>query len=238
MITILKVIVGSQAHGLATFESDTDYRGVFVQSAKERLNPFSKPIDTQWFEKSGTAGGTVTDDTSTEVGKFLFEATKSNPTTLEVFKGTNVVNGAYGAWGISLQELFPHVWSSKGVYEAFTGYGRNQRTKMLDDRDGKAGKFAVAWLRTLYNAAELLRFGTFELSVIGTPIEKVTRMWKTGHSQLTKPGKDVRLTNGEVIDTCAEYEGIASYAYETMPPKETEFEPLIDYLDYTRNIFR
>lgn len=37
MEAILKVIVGSQAHGLATPASDFDYRGVFVVPTKEIL---------------------------------------------------------------------------------------------------------------------------------------------------------------------------------------------------------
>ncbi|MBI2020193.1 nucleotidyltransferase domain-containing protein [Candidatus Daviesbacteria bacterium] len=34
---ILKVLVGSKAHGLANKDSDTDYRGVFVESTSEIL---------------------------------------------------------------------------------------------------------------------------------------------------------------------------------------------------------
>ncbi|KKK77684.1 hypothetical protein LCGC14_2851130, partial [marine sediment metagenome] len=56
---ILKVLVGSHAHGLATPESDRDYRGVFVTPTSDLLRiGVGKPKGHHWAE-----GGTE-DDTA------------------------------------------------------------------------------------------------------------------------------------------------------------------------------
>jgi len=103
---ILKVLVGSHAHGLATAESDYDYRAVFVQPTEEILGLGHKAQNNQWLE------GDI-DNTSYEVGHFLFLASKSNPTILEVFhaprKGTVIDSMDLWDWGNSLVYLFPKV---------------------------------------------------------------------------------------------------------------------------------
>ncbi len=60
MTTILKVVVGSQAHGLATPESDFDYRGVFVVPTAEILSLNGTTKTTNWIEGKD-------DDTSWEL---------------------------------------------------------------------------------------------------------------------------------------------------------------------------
>jgi predicted nucleotidyltransferase len=72
MTTLLKVLVGSRAHKLHTETSDYDYRGVFVVPTEDFLKiGIAKPQQTSWIE------GDI-DDTSWEIGKFLFLATKCN----------------------------------------------------------------------------------------------------------------------------------------------------------------
>src|SRR5258708_8666676 len=110
MITILNVLVGSRAHGLNTDSSDYDYRGVFVTPTSELLKLGKRPDQTSWIEDK-------IDDTKWEVGKFLFLATKCNPTILEVFKAPTVENANLDqlGWGMELRELFDSVWSSQYV---------------------------------------------------------------------------------------------------------------------------
>ena len=47
---LLKVIVGSRAHGLAGPESDYDYRGVFLHPTSHILSIGAKPKQTDWVE--------------------------------------------------------------------------------------------------------------------------------------------------------------------------------------------
>lgn len=123
---ILKVLVGSQAHGLAGPDSDYDYRGVFVVPTDKILSIGTGKIkNTHWIEDD-------VDDTSWELGHFLHMATKCNPTVLEAFLAPVAESTEDGEMVI---ELFDAVWNAKGVRDAFIGYGLNQRKKFLEDKD-------------------------------------------------------------------------------------------------------
>ncbi len=178
---ILKTLVGSHAHGLASEGSDYDYRAVFVQPTSEILCIGPKNLSAQWIE------GDV-DNTAYEVGHFLFLATKSNPTILETLVAPVVETTRQGD---ALRALFPYVWDSTAAHNAFLGYGYNQRKKFLDDKDKRANKYAVAWLRVLLLGYELFTEGTMTLEVAKKfpgPASHL-RDWKSGNWQL-----------GEVMD--------------------------------------
>lgn len=220
---ILRVLVGSNAHGLATPDSDFDYRGVFVQPTSEILKIGGASEHTQWIE------GQV-DDTSWELGHFLFLATKCNPTILETFLAPKVDFEWASEFDIAkltdeLRALFPYVWNSKGVATAAIGYGRNQRTKFLDNKDAKPNKFAAAYLRSLYNAWELLSTGTFTIKIIDTPIGETVKRFKEGNYR-----------RGEVIDECEKYEALVKNA-EIKYPHEANLEPVNDFLLKVRKAF-
>src|SRR4051794_3922165 len=118
-IQILRTIVGSTAHGLANENSDIDYRGVFVVPTSELLGIGGTTQQTSWIEGQ-------TDDTSWEIGKFLLMATKCNPTVLEVLLAPAVEDASFLlGWGREMQSLFPYVWNSVDVKNAFIGYGLN-----------------------------------------------------------------------------------------------------------------
>ena len=159
---LLKVLVGSRAHKLHTPKSDIDVRGVFVVPTQDLLKVSSNPKSTHWIEGKN-------DDISWELGKFLMMATKCNPTILECFKAP-IQDGAHLPYGTMLQDLFPYVWNSKGVRDAFIGYSLSQRKKFLEKKDNRAPKYAVAYLRTLYNAWELLETRTFSVDMSTTGI--------------------------------------------------------------------
>ncbi len=212
--TILKVMVGSHAHGLATSESDWDYRSIFVTPTRDILSLGSTPKETNWIEHQ--RGEEKPDDTSWEVGKCLFLATKCNPTILEVFLAPIEADTE---WGLELRSLFPFVWNSKGVRDAFGGYGLNQRKKFLDNSDNRAPKYAAAYLRTLYNAEELLRTGTFTVRIADTPIGPTVRKFKDGD-----------FTYGEVIQACTDQEKRLVDALNDCPKHEANSAPVNDFL--------
>ena len=209
MKQILKALVGSRAQGLAGTESDYDWRGVFIHPTSEllRLNPNTQ--QTSWNEGKE-------DDVSFEVGHILFLATKSNPSVLEIFASEQY---EADGWGERLRALFPYLWTSRGVLDAFCGYSMNQRKKLLDDKDGRAAKYACAYLRTLYNADQLLRYGTFSLNVHGTLVEGALRRYRNG-----------QFTPGEVIDHCNAWQDRVQEAYKDNPDKQTNMEAVNEFL--------
>lgn len=229
MKQILKVIVGSQAHGLATPESDYDYRGVFINPTSDILKLGGDIKHTSWIEGKD-------DDTSWELGHFLHLATKCNPTILETFlaptcelplpmygdrwsQDLQIERIQLAEYGRQLRELFPYVWNSRDVMNAFIGYGLNQRKKFLEDKDKRAPKFAAAYLRSLYNAYELLSTGTFTIRVADTEIGEKVRAFKYGE-----------YTVGEVMQICWDWEQKVRQAYERNPNKDTDLQKVNDYL--------
>lgn len=196
---ILKVLVGSRAHGLHTEASDYDYRGVFVVPLKEVFKVGEKIHDTNWIEGDE-------DNTSWEIGHFLKMATQCNPTILEVFAAPMITETE---WGNKLCALFPYVWDPKRVFDAFTGYGVNQRKKMLEDKDKRAAKYAVAYLRTLIQASELLATGVLRVNFSDHPMFNTLRDWKNSH-----------FTPGGVIDVCNQWENEARLQLELCTQKQ------------------
>lgn len=222
MIDILRVIVGSHAHGLAGPNSDWDYRGVFVVPTSEILKIGGHTDETRWIEGKE-------DDTSWEIGKFLFLAQKCNPTILETFLAPEVTNNDdkyYGHYAGELRSLFPFVWNSTYVKDAFIGYGLNQRKKFFENKDKRAPKYAAAYLRVLYNAYELLSKGTFSVSLIDSPVYEQCKRFKAGI-----------YTQGEVIDACFYWETEVLKAYKANPDKQTNMEPVNEFLLKIRKEF-
>ena len=118
--------MGSRAHHLDNEQSDYDYRTVFLQPTSEILKLGVKQTKTDWNEKEEHNK----DETGWELGHFMFLATKCNPTILECFLAP-VIEATDE--GIELRKQFSRVWNSIGVFNAFRGYGFNQRKKFLDD---------------------------------------------------------------------------------------------------------
>lgn len=227
MREILKVIVGSQAHGLATPTSDFDYRGVFVVPTRDFFKLGVKKIDnTSWIEGKD-------DDTSWEIGHFLNLAVHSNPTILETFLAPAVAMDASGkagdrvitSLGLELRSLFPHVWSSQKVMDAFVGYGLNQRKKFFDDKDKRASKYAVAYLRTLYQGWELLTTGTFTIRIADTEIGDILKNWKRMSST-----EILQNHSGEVIQLCLQWEKKVKEAYKNNPDKQVNTDAINEFL--------
>jgi len=202
-VQILKVLVGSQAHGLADEDSDHDYRGVYVNATEDILRLGHKYKGNHWVE------GESEDQTYYEINHFLCLATKCNPTILEVFKAPNMATKDItegrtitftneASLGIELQKLFPYIWCPKKSYEAFVGYSSNQRKKMLDKKDDRGPKFACAYLRTLLQLHDLLEFGTFDLKVKDGCYKDYLLEIKNGHY---KPGEIIDIAE-QLIEEC------------------------------------
>lgn len=169
--TILKVLVGSQAHGLADANSDYDYRGVYVVPTKQILSLGYNYKGSHWLE------GEKEDQTAYEIGHFLQLATKCNPSILEVMVGPMVIENKrllnrYEQLGQELRALFPYCWNPQDAFNAFCGYSHNQQKKMLDNHLDRWHKYGSAYLRVLANLCDLLETGIFSLE-IKDPVLKI-----------------------------------------------------------------
>jgi hypothetical protein len=167
--TILKALVGSHAHGLASEESDRDYRRVFVIPTEDIFHVGFKYPAIRWTQSDN-------DETAWEIGHFLLLATQAHPLILEALVAPVITADS---WGEQLRALLPAMWSPQKAFEAFTNYANNQRTKLLDKKDERPAKYAAAYIRVLYNLCELLASGSFHVRIADTTAgERLARIKK------------------------------------------------------------
>lgn len=207
---ILKVLIGSRAHGLENKDSDYDYRLVYIVPTSEILSLNYKYKGTTWIE------GDKEDNTAYEISHFLQLATKNNPTILDVFKAPIIEITEEGE---ELRNLFPFVWNSTGVLNAWIGYGLNQRKKFLDNKDNRANKYATAYIRTIFNLCELLSKKHWTVKVGNLPIGKTLRKIKNG-----------KYNKGEIINLAEKYIEQANKIYNSKEKHEQKIEEVNKYL--------
>ncbi len=206
MHTILKVLVGSHAHGLASGESDRDYRLVQVMPTGDMFHLGFKFPSSQWTKGES-------DETAWEIGHFLLMGTQGHPLILETLLAPVITADQ---WGEELRKLFPALWSPHKAFEAFTNYANNQRAKLLDKKDGRPEKYAAAYIRVLHNLCDLLESGTFHIRIADTPAgERLARIKKGDYrlgevmdwgEELTEQARFLRAgcpdqSDGERVDT-------------------------------------
>ena len=177
---ILKVVVGSHAHGLARPDSDKDFRSVFVMPTAEFFRVGFKYQGMKMMKEED-------DETAWEIGQFLHLALQGHPLVLETLVAPVVT---MDDWGTELRQLFPRLWSAQAAYESFLNYCENQRKKMLEKKDGRPEKYAAAYVRVLFNLCELLERGTFSIRISETPVGEVVGRIKAGQY---RPGEVIDL---------------------------------------------
>lgn len=214
MKSILTVLIGSRAHNTNDENSDYDRRGIFVTPTSEILSIGGKKDQTSWIEGK-------TDDVMYEVKKFLEMSVKCNPSILEIY-GAPVIKST--GLGIELRELFPHIWNKAGVFNAFRGYGCNQRKKFFEDKDTKADKYLAAWMRTLWQAIQLFNTGKIVVDFFGTSIYNDLLEIKSGHYK-----------KADKLELIFSLERTLEQAYKDAPDKETDLEKVNKFLLKVRN---
>lgn len=149
--TILSVIAGSRAFGLATAASDTDRRGIYVA-----------PTEDLWrLEKPPThVEGPLPEQFSWEVERFCGLALAGNPNVLEVLNSPLVEHCT--PLGSELRDLAP-AFLSRRVHRTFARYARSQlaRARTRGVRPGEPGwKHVAHLLRLLAGGVTVLETGT------------------------------------------------------------------------------
>jgi predicted nucleotidyltransferase len=154
--TIYACVMGSRAFGLATQDSDTDRRGVFLA-----------PTPLFWrFEKPPAhVEGPAEEQFSWELERFCELALRANPNILECLHSPLVEYAdATGRELLALREAF----LSRRAHETFTRYAHGQRRKLDADvrtHGAPRWKHAMHLLRLLTSARDLLRTGTLDVAV-------------------------------------------------------------------------
>lgn len=157
MKVIHKVLVGSQLHGLANEDSDYDYRGVHVYPLPHVLSPFKRLKNTSWIEGD-------TDNTSYELADFCKQAVQGNATILEVLFSNRIEETT--DLGKMLTDNREKFLDTTRIVAAAKGYAHNQFNKMnLFDPDARTPKFAVAYLRVMWQTEQFLLTGDFPCQI-------------------------------------------------------------------------
>lgn len=154
--TIYAAVVGSRAFGLATGESDTDVRGVYVAPADLFWSLVKPPMHVD---------GPEPERVSWEVERFCELALKANPNALEVLWSPLVqVRTDLGSELMDLR----HAFLSQLVYQTFSGYVLSQFKRIETDlrqHGAPRWKHVMHLLRLLLSARTLLRDGSLHLDV-------------------------------------------------------------------------
>ncbi|MGW5864052.1 nucleotidyltransferase domain-containing protein [Streptomyces sp. NPDC055239] len=154
--TVYACVMGSRAFGLATDDSDTDRRGVFLA-----------PTPLFWrFDKPPThVEGPAEEQFSWEVERFCELALRANPNILECLHSPLVEHVTdTGRELLSLRDAF----LSRQAHLTFAGYARGQHKKLEDDvrlHGAPRWKHAMHLLRLLTSCRDLLRTGSLTLDV-------------------------------------------------------------------------
>ncbi|MBV7674045.1 nucleotidyltransferase domain-containing protein [Streptomyces halstedii] len=154
--TVYACVTGSRAFGLATADSDTDRRGVFVA-----------PTPLFWrFRKPPThVAGPADEQFSWELERFCELALRGDPNTLECLHSPIVERiDATGRELVGLRGAF----LSRRAHETFVRYARSQSRKLETDvrtHGAPRWKHAMHLLRLLTSGRDLLRTGELRIDV-------------------------------------------------------------------------
>nr|WP_100504052.1 nucleotidyltransferase domain-containing protein [Mycobacteroides abscessus] len=177
MTVITKVLVGSRLHGLANEQSDYDYRGIHMHDLHDVLSPFKTLKNTTWIEGDE-------DNTSYELADFCRQAVHGNATVLEVFFSNEIIETSPIA--DEMRANWRKFIDTDKVVMASRGYASNQLNKMelFDDigvkNQKRTSKFAIAYIRVLWQCSEFLATGEFPCQITDPTIRDFCLLLKAG----------------------------------------------------------
>ncbi|MCP9495924.1 MAG: nucleotidyltransferase domain-containing protein [Pyrinomonadaceae bacterium MAG19_C2-C3] len=153
---IYSCVIGSRTYGLATDESDTDRRGIYLPPARLQWSLYGVP--EQLEDKAN-------EECFWELGKFLMLALKANPNVLECLYSPLVEHK-----NLIADELLAmrDAFLSKLVYQTFNGYVMSQFKKLEGDLRSTGSikwKHAMHLIRLLISGVSVLRDGTMRVEV-------------------------------------------------------------------------
>jgi uncharacterized protein len=155
---IYRCQVGSKAYGLASDESDDDWRGIYLPPA--RLHWSLHKLPEQMEFNDGTK-----DEVYWEMEKFLRLALKANPSVLETLWTPLVL--AADETALELRAM-RKAFLSKHVYKTYSGYVLSQFRRMANALKSKGTykpKHAMHLIRLLYSGIAALETGEICIDV-------------------------------------------------------------------------
>ncbi|MFJ3906756.1 DNA polymerase beta superfamily protein [Streptomyces sp. NPDC090025] len=154
--TIYSCVMGSRAFGLATEDSDTDRRGVFLAPT---------PLFWRFDKPPAHVEGPADEQFSWELERFCELALRNNPNVLECLHSPLVERAdATGRELLSLRSAF----LSRQAHGTFVRYAGGQRRKLEADvrtHGAPRWKHAMHLLRLLTSCRDLLRTGELRIEV-------------------------------------------------------------------------
>lgn len=160
-VPVLVGVGGSRAYGLATVDSDVDYRGCYVAPTREFFRLVT-PQET--YDRHDP------DVALHEVGKLLRLAAAANPTVLEVFFYSEyAVRTDIGDLLIENRHLF----ITEKIRTSHVGYANSQferlkkrQSSFSADTRKRTAKHARHLLRLVKQAEQALTTGIFDITVV------------------------------------------------------------------------
>ncbi|MCT2588408.1 nucleotidyltransferase domain-containing protein [Streptomyces sp. N2-109] len=152
--SILSVVVGSRAFGLATAASDVDRRGVYVAPTEDFWRIGKPPTHME---------GPLPEQFSWEVERFCALALTANPNLLEVLHSPLVEHST--PLGCELRALSP-AFLSRRAHRTYARYAQAQFAKAhaRREREGEPRwKHVLHLLRLMISGAALLEEGTVQI---------------------------------------------------------------------------
>lgn len=153
---ILRVVIGSQAYGLAGADSDVDRRGIYLPPAELHWSLAGVPEQIE---------NEAAQEAYWELQKFLVLALKANPNVLECLYSPLIETATPLAHEIlAMREAF----LSRLVYQTYNGYVMSQFKKMQADirNHGQVKwKHVMHLIRLLLAGIETLRTGVVPVHV-------------------------------------------------------------------------
>lgn len=220
MEILAKVVVGSRLHGLDTPTSDWDYRGIHLHDLKKKISPFVTLKNTSWIEGDE-------DNTSYELADFCKGAVHGNATYLEVFfsdqvKETSPVH-------TEMKENWTKFMDTKAFVAASRGYAHNQWNKFYNFEDAgingqqRTAKFAVAFLRVMWQCEQFLLTGEFKCNLKESDIYPLLKKIKP----LTV--EQIRQYIPEIVEIMGEMDRRVSMAMAVSP--YIDMKPDIEWIE-------
>ena len=231
MKILAKVLVGSRLHGLSTPDSDYDYRGIHIYPLKSALSPFEKLKNTAWIE------GEI-DNTSYELADFCKLATKGNATILEVFFSDQIIETS--PIHQEMRDNWQKFMDTRNFVEASRGYSHNQWNKFYNfegpgiNGQERTAKFAIAFLRVMWQCSEFLTSGEFKCNLKEADIYPLLKSIKPLDREAIQPLiPEIVATMGEMDRRVTK--AMATSPYIDMKPDTAYIEDLI-FRAYTEEL--
>ncbi|MCX8138075.1 MAG: nucleotidyltransferase domain-containing protein [Thermogemmata sp.] len=155
---IYRCQVGSHAYGLATEDSDTDLRGIYLPPARWHWSLWKLPEQLEYASETQ-------DEVYWELEKFLKLALKANPNVLETLWTPRVLYADPVAQ--RLREI-RQAFLSRYLYRTYSGYVLSQ-FRLMAKAYARTGtwksKHAMHLIRLLYSGIDALRCGQIRVDV-------------------------------------------------------------------------